>query len=81
MNKSKIISLISGFGIIITTIIMVIHLRNVCYEHSMHPEWSLGAWNAVQITATLYGIVICIFAVIPVILNLFRIHHLRKGVD
>ena len=72
MSKSKIVSIISGIGIIVTTIIMVIHLKKVCYEHVMHPEWSLGAWNAVQITATLYGVVICVFAIILVVLNLFE---------
>lgn len=72
MSKNKIISIISGLGIIITTIIMVIRLGNVAYEHSMHPEWSLGVSLAVQITATLYGIVICVFAVILVLSNLLK---------
>lgn len=69
MNKSKIIAIIAGLGIIITAITMVIHLPKICYEHMMHPEWSLGAWNAVQISAILYGIVICIFGIVLVVLN------------
>lgn len=69
MNKFKIISVLAGLGSIMTTIIMVIHLPKVCYEYSMHPEWSLGAWNAVQITATLYGIVIAVFTIVLVGLN------------
>lgn len=69
MNKFKIISVLAGLGSIMTTIIMVIHLQKVCYEYSMHPEWSLGAWNAVQITAALYGIVIAVFTIVLVGLN------------
>lgn len=69
MNKSKIIAIIAGLGIIITTITMVIHLPKICYEYTIHPEWSLGAWNAVQISAILYGIVICIFGIVLVVLN------------
>ena len=72
MSKSKIVSIICGLGIFITTILMVIRLGKVAYDHSMHPEWSLGVSSAVQITAGLYGIVICIFAIILVVLNLLK---------
>ena len=70
MKKSKIISIILGLVIIITTIIMVFHLGNVAYEHSIHSDWSLGVVGAVQITATLYGIIICILSSILVLINL-----------
>lgn len=72
MNRSRNISAICGLGIIITTIIMVIHIGKVAQEHSMHPDWSLGVIGAVQITATLYGIVICIFAIILILTNILK---------
>ncbi len=73
MSKSKVISIISGLGIIITTIIMIIHLGKVTQEHLIHEnEWSLGVVGAVQTTATLYGIVICIFDIILVLTNVLK---------
>lgn len=72
MNKSKVISIMCGLGIIITTIIMIFNLKNVAYEHSMHPEWSLGVSNAVQIVAIIYSVVICIFTIILVLTHLLN---------
>ena len=72
MSKRKIASIVSGLGILITTITMVIHLEKVCCEHSLHPEWSFGVCNAVKVTAIEYGTVICIFAVILTVLNLVK---------
>ena len=71
MKKSKLISIILGLLIIVTIILMVFHLENVAYEHSIHDDWSLGVVGAVQITATLYGIIICILSSILVLINLF----------
>ena len=73
MRKKKIISIILGIVIIITAVIMPFHLKQICYEHSIHQEeWSLGAWNAVQISATLYSIVICVLTLILVLLNVLK---------
>ena len=70
MKKSKIISIILGLLIIVTIIIMVSNLGNVAYEHSIHDDWTLGVVGAVQITATLYGILIGILSSILVLINL-----------
>ena len=72
MKKKKIISIVLGVIIIIITIIMPIHLKQICYEHSMHPEWSLGAWNAVCITAIVYSIAISILTIIVLLLNILK---------
>ena len=74
MSKRKIISIILGVIIIVLMIIMPFHLKQVCYEHSMHPEWSLGAWNAVHISALLYTFVISILTLILVLLNIIKKH-------
>lgn len=74
MSKRKIISIILGVVIIVLMIIMPFHLQQVCYEHSMHPEWSLGAWNAVYISALLYTFVISILTLILVLLNIIKKH-------
>ena len=73
MKKRKIISIILGTIIIIIAVIMPFHLKRICYEHSMHSqEWSLGAWNAVQILATFYSIAISILTLILVLINTLR---------
>ena len=72
MGKRKIISIILGIVIIIIAVIMPFHLKQICYEHSIHQEWSLGTWNAVQISATLYSIAICILTLILVLLNVLK---------
>ena len=69
---NKIITLICGLGIIITTIIMSIRLEILAYDYSMHPERSLGVAGAVQITAIQYGIVICIFTIILVLVSILK---------
>ena len=72
MSKGRAISIISGLGIIITTIIMIFHLGKVAQMHLIHQnKWSLGVVGAVQITATLYGIVICVFSIILILINIF----------
>jgi len=70
LKGNKILTIISGLGIIITTIIMIIHLGNVAYEHSIHQDWTLGVVGAVQITATLYGAIIFVFTIIMILSNL-----------
>ena len=73
MEKRKIISIILGVIIIIIAVIMPFHLKQICYEHSMHgQEWSLGAWKAVQILATFYSIVISVLTLILVLINLIK---------
>lgn len=72
MEKRKIISIILGIVIIIIAVIMPFHLKQICYEHSIHQEWSLGAWNAVQISATLYSLAICVLTLILVLLNVLK---------
>ena len=74
MSKRKILSIILGIVIIVLMIIMPFHLKQICYEHSMHPEWSLGAWNAVYISALLYTFVISILTLILVLLNIIKKH-------
>ena len=73
MGKNKIASIICGIGIIITTIIMIIRLGMVAYEHSLHQlDWTLGVEAAVQITGIFYGIVIGIFTIVLVLINILR---------
>ena len=71
MNK-KIVSIICGLGIIITTVLLIIDVKKTAISFQMHPEASLGAANAVQLTAIMYGIVICIFALVLVLLNVLN---------
>lgn len=70
MEKRKIISIILGITIIIISIIMPFHLKRICYEYSIHQEWSLDVCYAVQISATLYSIAICVL--ILVLLNIIK---------
>lgn len=73
MEKKKNISLVLGLVIIVISIAMPFHLKQICYEHSMHQqEWSLGAWNAVQVYATIYGIAISVLTLILVLLNVLK---------
>ncbi len=73
MEKKKIISSVLGIVIIVIAIIMPFHLKQICYEFSIHQqEWSLGSWNAVQIYATIYGIVISVLTLILVLLNVLK---------
>ncbi len=69
MNKKKVISIILGTIIIALAIIMPFHLKHICYEHSIHPEWSFGAWNAVFVCSMQYGVSICILTVALLLLN------------
>ena len=78
MEKRKIISIILGVVIIIIATIMPFHLEQICYEHSIHQDWSLGAWNAVQISAILYSIAICDLTVILVLINVLQHNHYLK---
>ncbi len=36
-------------------------------------DWSLGAWNAVQIYATIYGIVVSALTLILVFINILKL--------
>ena len=72
MNKSKIISIITEILIISLLIIMPFHLKQICYEYSIHTENSLGAWNAVQIQSAIYDILIGILTIVLVIINVLR---------
>lgn len=73
MEKKKVISIIVGILIIIIAVIMPFHLRQICYEYSMHQqEWSLGAWDAVQISSILYSSVICVLTFTLVLINVLR---------
>lgn len=72
MKKSKIVSIICGLGIIITTIIMIIRLPLIAQEHSIHQDWTLGVKGAVQIMSTMYGAIICIFTIILVLVNVLK---------
>ncbi len=73
MEKRKIISIILGIVIIIINVIMPFHLKQICYEYAIHQEeWSLGAWDAVQILAILYSLAICVLTLILVLLNVLK---------
>lgn len=72
MKKRKVVSIILGALIIILMIIMPFHLKQVCYEHIAHPEWSIGAWNAVQISSALYTFIVSILTIILVLLNTLK---------
>ena len=67
----KIVSIVCGLGIIITTIFLIIDVKKTAISYLMHPESSLGVTNAVQLTAMVDGTIICIFAIILVVLNIF----------
>ena len=69
MKKKKVISIILGILIIIIAIIMPLRLKEICYEHSHHPEWSLGAWNAVYISTFFYSCLISILTLILLLIN------------
>ena len=72
-GKEKIVSLILGLVIITISIVMPFYLKQICYEISINQrECSLGVWNAVQIYAIVYGIVICILTLILVLLNVLK---------
>lgn len=72
-KKRKFVSIILGIIIIIIVTIMPFHLKHICYEHSMHSqEWSLGAWNAVQISTIFYSIAISILTIIIVLINTLK---------
>ena len=72
MKKKKIISIIIGIIIIIIAIIMPFRLKTICYEHSLHPEWSLGAWNAVYISALCYCFIISVLTLILLVINVLK---------
>lgn len=72
MGKRNILSIVLGIITIIIAIIMPFHLKQICYEHSIHPEWSLGAWNAVYISAILYSIAISILTIIILLINILK---------
>ena len=68
----KIVSIFCGLGIMITTILMIIEVKNTAISFQMHPEASLGVPNAVQLTVIMYGTIICVLALILVLLNVFN---------
>lgn len=72
MKKKKIISVVLGIMIIATAMIMPFHLRQICHKFTGHYDWTMSAWGAVQIYATIYGIIICALTIILVILNVFE---------
>ncbi len=73
MDKKKVISVILGTAIIIISMIMPFHLKQVCYEFSLHQqEWSFSGWTAIQIYATIYGIIISALTLILLLLNIFK---------
>ena len=67
--KKTIVSIICGLGIILMTIMMIIDVKKNAISFQMHPEASLGVANAVQLTAILYGTVICILTLILLLIN------------
>lgn len=72
MKSSKIVSIVCGIGIIVATIVMIIRLGEVAQEYQFHSDWSLGAVNAIKITAQSYGAVICFFTIILVVINVLK---------
>jgi len=72
MGMRKIISIVLGIIIIAILVIMPFNLKEICYRHSIHQDWTLGAWNAVQISAALYSIVIGVLTLILVLLNVLK---------
>lgn len=72
MEIRKIISIILGIIIIVIAVIMPFHLKEICYRHSIHQDWTLGACNAVQISSALYSVVICFLTLILVLLNVLK---------
>ena len=72
MKKKKIISIIIGIIIIIIATITPFRLKSICHEHSLHPEWSLGAWNAVYISALFYCFIISVLTLVLLLINVLK---------
>lgn len=73
MKKNNIASIICGLVIIITTIIMIFRLGFVANEQCLHAsEWTLGVSDAVQMTTSIYGIIIIGFTIALVIINVLK---------
>ena len=73
MNKKRNISVVLGIVIIIIAIIMPFHLKQICYEFSIHQqEWSLDSCTAVQIYGTIYGIIISVLTLNLLLLNVLK---------
>ena len=71
-------SFVLGAAILLIAIIMPFHLGKICHEYLLHPDWSLGAGNAIQLYATLYSVTICILILTLVILNSKHKNHKSK---
>jgi len=72
MKNKKTINIIISIIIIGILIYMPFSLKQICYEHATHPEWSLGSWNAVFLRAGLFSIILVILTAILLIINIVK---------
>ena len=72
MKNKKTINIIISIIIIGILIYMPFSLKQICYEHATHPEWSLGSWNAVFLKAGLFSIILVILIAILLIINIVK---------
>ncbi len=72
MKNKKTINIIISIIIIGILIYMPFSLKQICYEHATHPEWSLGSWNAVFLRAGLFSIILVILTAILLIINIIK---------
>ncbi len=72
MKNKKTINIIISIIIIGILIYMPFSLKQICYEHAIHPEWSLGSWNAVFLRAGLFSIILVILTAILLIINIVK---------
>jgi hypothetical protein len=72
MKNKKNINIIISIIIIVILVYMPFSLKQICYEHATHPEWSLGSWNAVFLKAGLFSIILVILTAILLIINIVK---------
>jgi hypothetical protein len=72
MKNKKTINIIISIIIIGILIYMPFSLKQICYDHATHPEWSLGSWNAVFLRAGLFSIILVILTAILLIINIIK---------
>ena len=68
MKAKKIGAIICGLLIVIVDAIMIIRTGVNANNHCMHPEWSIGVIDVVNITGFLYSIIIVICTIILVLM-------------
>lgn len=69
MSKNKIATIVLGIIVVSASVVMPFHLEQICQNYISHPEWSLGASNAVKLASICYSLVISILTLGIILLN------------